>query len=283
MPRRYRHFGVVFALISAIALGSCSSRPGAASSAVGSLPPNSNMKPADGSRPIAKLYNKGLSELAEGEYKNAAAQFDEVERQYPYSGWATRAMLMAAYCHYQRNDYAATIGTAQRFISLHRGHRDAAYAYYLIALSYYEQISDIHREQSMARKALSALQEVIRRFPHTPYARQAKAKLLSVRAHLAAKDVEVGRYYLKREAYVAAINRFKTVVSDYPATSHAPEALYRLVEAYTALGISSQAREAASVLGGRYPTSSWYKDARALLRSVGKNSVKQKSPDRQGS
>ncbi|MEG9884301.1 MAG: outer membrane protein assembly factor BamD [Hyphomicrobiales bacterium] len=283
MTRPYQYFGVVFALISAIALGSCSSRPGAALSAIGSLPPNSDMKPADGSRPIAKLYDKGLSDLADGEYKNAAARFEEVERQYPYSGWATRAMLMAAYCHYQRNDYAATIDTAQRFISLHRGHKDVVYAYYLIALSYYEQISDIHREQSMARKALSVFQEVIRRFPRTPYARQAKAKLLSVRDHLAAKDVEVGRYYLKRKAYVAAINRFKTVVSDYPATLHVPEALYRLVEAYTALGVPSQAEEAASVLGQRYPASSWYRDARAILRSVGKNSAKQKSPDRQGS
>jgi outer membrane protein assembly factor BamD len=224
---------------------------------------------ADKTEPVADLYNKGLEKLKDGQYKTAAKQFEEVERQHPYSGLATKAILMAAYAQYQRNGYDAAVIAAQRFITLHPGHRDAAYAYYLVALCYYEQIMDVRRDQSVTEKALQALEEVGRRFPDTVYARDAQAKAVLARDLLAGKEMEVGRYYLRKKAYVASINRFKTVVQKYQTTSQAPEALYRLTEAYYALGVQSEAQTAAAVLGHNYPNSQWYKDAYSLLQTGG--------------
>jgi outer membrane protein assembly factor BamD len=228
-----------------------------------------DMSAADKTEPVADLYNKGLQKLKEGQYKAAAKQFQEVERQHPYSGLATKAILMGAFAQYQRNGYEEAIAAAQRFITLHPGHKDVAYAYYLVALSHYERIMDVKRDQSVTENALAALEEVVRRFPETNYARDAEAKAVLARDLLAAKEMEVGRYYLRKRAYVASINRFKTVVEKYQTTSQAPEALYRLTEAYYALGVQSEAQTAAAVLGFNYPNSQWYKDAYSLLESGG--------------
>ncbi len=240
---------------------------GVGSSKGGSVSPD--LSAADKTEPVADLYNKGLAKLKDGQYKTAAKQFEEVERQHPYSGLATKAILMGAYSQYLRNGYDQAVAAAERFITLHPGHRDAAYAYYLVALCHYEQIMDVKRDQSTTEKALGSLEEVTRRFPDTPYARDAEAKAVLARDLLAGKEMEVGRYYLKKRAYVASINRFKNVIVKYQTTSQAPEALYRLTEAYYALGVQSEAQTAAAVLGHNYPNSQWYKDAYSLLESGG--------------
>jgi outer membrane protein assembly factor BamD len=228
-----------------------------------------DMANVDDAEPIAKHYNAGLNHMKKRNYRSAAESFTEVERQHPYSIWATRAVLMQAYAQYMRNSYDDAINAAKRFITLHPGHKDAAYAYYLIALSYYEQISDVKRDQSSTKQALLALDEVSRRFPDTPYARDAAAKAVLARDHLAGKEMEIGRYYQDRDAHLAAINRFKTVITEYQTTTHVPEALYRLTETYLALGVQGEAQTAAAVLGHNYPSSQWYKDAFALLQGEG--------------
>lgn len=216
-------------------------------------------------RPVEEIYNLGLKELQDGRYFQAAEQFDEVERQHPYSVWARRSMLMAAYSNYQLNEYDKAILAAQRFISLHPGNRDVAYAYYLIAVSYYEQISDVERDQKMTAEALRTLTEVVRRFPTSDYARDARLKIDLTNDHLAGKEMEIGRYYLKQREYLAAINRFRVVVETYQTTTHVPEALHRLTECYVALGVINEAQAAAAVLGHNYPGSEWYQDSYSLL------------------
>jgi outer membrane protein assembly factor BamD len=223
------------------------------------------------------MYNKALAKMKDGEYKTAAKQFGEVERQHPYSGLATKAILMQAYSHYQRNSYDDAINAAQRFIALHPGHKDTPYAYYLVALSNYERILDVKRDQSQTQKALDSLDEVSRRYPGTKYAADAENKAILARDHLAGKELEVGRYYLKKGSYLGAINRYKRVVTDYQTTSHVPEALYRLTEAYLALGVRSEAQTAAAVLGQNFPASDWYKDAYALLQNDGLSPTESKS------
>jgi len=219
-------------------------------------------------QPVEDLYNKAMNLLSAGAYEPAAKAFDEVERQHPYSVWATKAQLMAAYANYQANVYDEAILAAKRFIDLHPGNRDISYAYYLVALSYYEQISDVGRDQKMTELALQSLEEVVRRFPNTEYARDAKLKIDLTRDHLAGKEMEIGRFYLKRGEYIAAINRFRAVVERYQTTTHVPEALLRLTEAYLAIGVTEEAQTAAAVLGYNYPGSDWYLDAYALLTGV---------------
>lgn len=216
-------------------------------------------------QPVEQLYNEAVDLMQVGRYAEAANAYDEVERQHPYSVWATKAQIMAAFSNYQSNNYDAAIAAAERFVRLHPGHKDVAYAYYLTAISQYEQISDVYRDQGRTQKALDALQEVIRRFPTTLYAQDAQAKIALARDHLAGKEMDVGRYYLKRGHYVAAINRFRGVVEKYQQTSHTPEALHRLVESYLALGVETEAQAAAAVLGYNYPDSDWYRDSYALL------------------
>lgn len=228
------------------------------------------------SDPVAELYNGGLEKLKSGSYKSAAKSFAEVERQHPYSKWATKALLMQAFAYYQHNKYDDAINAANRFITLHPGHKDSAYAYYLTAISQYEQISDVRRDQSRTQKALEALEEVGKRYPQSPYAADAMKKADMARDHLAAKEMEVGRYYLKKGSYLAGINRFKKVVTDYQTTSQVPEALYRLSEGYMALGVVSEAQTAAAVLGQNFPNSEWYKDAYTLVSSDGQQPVENK-------
>lgn len=216
-------------------------------------------------RPVADIYNNALDLLENGDHRVAAQEFDEVERQHPYSVWATKAQLMAAYTYYTSNRYDDAIIALDRFVQLHPANRDAPYAYYLKALCYYEQISDVARDQKMTELALGALNEVVKRFPESTYARDAKIKIDLTYDHLAGKEMEIGRYYLNQKHYLSAINRFKTVVEKFDTTTHVPEALHRMTEAYLALGIESEARKTASVLGYNFPGSDWYEDSYRLF------------------
>ena len=213
---------------------------------------------------VQSLYNKAVDSLERGRNKQSAKEFDEVERQHPYSVWATKAQLMAGFANYLARDYDSAVIALGRFIQLHPGNRDVAYAYYLKGLSFYEQISDVARDQLITEKALAGLREVVRRFPASAYARDARLKIDLTHDHLAGKEMSIGRYYLQRGHHLAAINRFNKVVDDYQTTTHVPEALHRLVEAYTALGLTDAAHKAAAVLGHNYPGSEWYVDAYAL-------------------
>ena len=222
-------------------------------------------------RDVDTLYITAKQKLDEGDAKQSAALFDEVERQHPYSPWARRAQLMGAFSYYVARDYAKSIQAAQRFLSVHPGNKDAPYAYYLVALCYYEQISDVQRDQKDTRQALDALTEVIRRYPSTPYATDAKLKLDLVNDHLAGKEMEVGRFYQRSGKWLAGTVRFRTVIDKYQTTSHTPEALYRLVESYLALGIPNEAEKSAAVLGNNYPGSEWYSRAYKLINAKAPN------------
>ena len=216
-------------------------------------------------RPVEELYNDAVNAMSSQQYRRAARLFDEVERQHPYSVWATRAQLQAAYAHYQTNRYDDAVVALDRFIQLNPSHRDVAYAHYLKALCYYEQIVDVARDARMTELALNSLQDVIRRFPDSVFARDARVKLDLTYDHLAGKEMEVGRFYLNRQQWLAAVNRFRTVVDKYQTTSHVPEALHRLTESYMALGLVDEARRATAVLGHNYPGSEWYADSYALV------------------
>lgn len=212
-------------------------------------------------QPVADLYNKAVDALEIQDYETAAKDFDEVERQHPYSKWATKAQLMSAYAQYKNTKFDDALITLDRFIQLHPGNSDTPYAYYLKALCYYEQISDVGRDQKMTILAMQALQDVVNRFPNTTYSRDARIKIDLTRDHLAGKEMSVGRWYMTQQQYLAAINRFQTVIDKYQQTTHVPEALYRLVEAYTMLGLKHEAQKAAAVLGHNFPGSRWYQDA----------------------
>ncbi|UFN47420.1 outer membrane protein assembly factor BamD [Roseomonas sp. OT10] len=213
------------------------------------------------------LYAAGIDSLKAERYGQAVDLFDAVEREHPYSTWATSARLMGAYAEYSRNRYTEALAQLDRFIQLHPAHRDIAYAYYLRALSYYEQINDAQRDQTSTQQAMTALQDVINRFPNTTYARDARLKMDLARDHLAGKEMNIGRFYQQRGLYAAAINRFRTVVDNYQTTNHVPEALHRLTEIYLAMGLTEEARRTASVLGHNYPGSPWYQDSYALLET----------------
>ena len=216
-------------------------------------------------RPVEELYNKAADALDSKEYEQASKDFEEVERQHPYSQWATKAQLMAAYAAYQDDRYDEAILALDRFIELHPGNEDIDYAYYLKALAYYEQISDVARDQAVTNDALEAFNTLILRFPDSEYTRDAKLKRDLTLDHLAGKEIEIGRYYLNRVQINAAINRFRTVVRDYQTTTHVPEALHRLVEAYLTLGLKTEAARVAAVLGYNYPGSKWYEDSYKIL------------------
>jgi outer membrane protein assembly factor BamD len=219
-------------------------------------------------QPVDELYNHAMDLLQDGQNRPAARAFEEVERQHPYSEWATRAQLMAAYAFYEASSYDEAVSAARRFIDLHPGNKDVAYAYYLIGISHYEQISDVGRDQKMTELALEAFDELIRRFPQSRYARDAEIKADLARDHLAGKEMEIGRYYLRRGEYVAAINRFDNVINRYQTTTHVAEALHRLTECYLALGVQQEARRTASVLGYNFPGSPWYQDSYALFAGL---------------
>ena len=217
-------------------------------------------------RDVNTLYNAAWQQMRNHNYTAAALIFDEVERQHPYSIWARRAQLMSAFNYYAAGDHTKSIDSARRFMSIHPGNRDAPYALYLIALNYYEQISDVTRDQAITHQAMDSLGEVARRYPGTPYADDARLKMDLVRDHLAGKEMEIGRFYQRRGQWLAAVVRFRTVIDEYQTTSHAPEALMRLTESYLALGVPDQAQRAAAVLGANYPQTHWYRRAFELMQ-----------------
>jgi outer membrane protein assembly factor BamD len=219
--------------------------------------------------PVEVLYNNGLDAMNARRYAAANDQFNTLEQNYPFSTWAVNAQIMQAYSQYLQNKYTDAIGTLDRFIQLHPAHRDIAYAYYLRALCYYEQIADIERDQKGTEQAMNALREVVTRFPDTSYARDAKLKIDLCFDHLAGKEMEVGRFYQKQHLYEAAIGRYQRVVDKYQTTNHVPEALHRLTEIYLVLGLPNEARKTASVLGYNYPGSPWYEDSYSQLVTVG--------------
>ena len=220
-------------------------------------------------RPVELLYSTGADRLDRRRWGEAVDYFSEVERQHPYSEWARRSILMSAFAHYESNDYDEARSDADRFISLYPGNASAAYAYYLKAICYFEQIMDVGRDQAAAEQALGGLRDVVRRYPNSEYATDAKVKIDMVNDQLAGKEMSIGRYYLRENDTLAAIGRFKTVIDRYQTTSDAPEALYRLVEAYLTLGIMDEAKRNAAVLGYNYPGDGWYADAYALMTSKG--------------
>jgi outer membrane protein assembly factor BamD len=280
-PTSHRHI-LPAVILAAMLLSGCSSgsllngvlggddSSTAAASSGGALSPDLG---GAGEGTVSKLYNEGLAELQSGNYKRANKKFAEVERQHPYSKWATKAILMQAFASYQANAYDDAINSGKRFVALHPSHKDTPYAYYLVAISEYEQIADVRRDQRRTEQAVAALEEVATRYPDSPYAADAAKKAIIGKDHLAGKEMEVGRYYLKKGSYLAGINRFKKVVTSYQTSSHTPEALYRLAEGYMALGVVSEAQTAAAVLGHNFPGSEWYKDAYSLVSSDGKAPV----------
>ena len=220
--------------------------------------------------PADKLYNEGLYLLNQKkDYKQAAKRFEEVDRQHPYSEWARKALIMSAYAHYEGTSYDDSVSAAKRYVTLHPGSPDAAYAQYLIGSSYFDQIPDITRDQQRTERAMQALDEVVRKYPGSEYAIAAKRKLEVARDQLAGKEMDTARYYQKRRENIAAINRFKVVITQYQTTRHVEEALMRLTETYMALGIVNEAQTAAAVLGHNFPDSPWYKDAYRLVKSGG--------------
>jgi len=228
--------------------------------------------------PADKLYNEGLFLLNDKQdYKEASKKFDQVERENPYSDWARKALLMSAFSYYQSNQYDECINAAKRYVTLHPASPDAAYAQYLIGSSYYDQILDVSRDQERAQKAIDAFEEVVHKYPDSEYAIAAKKKIEMARDQLAGKEMEVGRFYLKKRDFLGAINRFKVVVTQYQTTREVEEALERLTEAYVALGIMDEAQTAAAVLGHNFPDSPWYKDAYNLLKGQGREPNENKS------
>jgi outer membrane protein assembly factor BamD len=251
---------IVAMVLLAASLGACSS--------ISDIFAKKDDTPPD--EPADRLYNEGLYYLnAKNAPKDAVKKFEEVDRQHPYSEWARKSLVMSAFSYYQAGQYEECITAAKRYITLHPGSPDAAYAQYLIGASYYDQIPDISRDQDGTDKALAALDEVVRKYPTSEYAASAKQKIEVARDNLAGKEMDIGRYYLQKKDYTGAINRFKVVVTKYQTTRHVEEALERLTEAYMALGIVGEAQTAAAVLGHNFPDSDWYKHAYDLVKSGG--------------
>ncbi len=214
---------------------------------------------------VEDLYNRASDLLQAEKWKEAARFYNEVDRQHPYSPWASRAQLMAGYAYYKDREYETAITAVNRFIRLHPSHRDIAYAYYLKALSYFDQVRDAKRDQTPAIEAMKAYEDLIKRFPDTAYAQDARNKIVLVQDHIAGHEMEIGRYYQRRGQHLAAINRFKTVVDKYQTSRQVPEALHRLAESYTALGAADEARRVASLLGHNFPSSEWYLESYELV------------------
>ncbi len=224
---------------------------------------------AEDERPAGEIYNKGLAYLNDGNLSEAVKSFNEVDRQHPYSEWARKALIMSAFASYRRGRNDDTVQTARRYLTLYPGSEDAPYAQYLIGASYFKQIPDVTRDQDATRKAMASLEEIIQRYPDSEYAEDARDKLIVARDQLAGKEMQVGRYYLERREYIAAVNRFRYVVTEYQDTRHVEEALERLVEANLGLGLVNEAQTAAAVLGHNFPDSPWYKDAYKRLNAGG--------------
>ncbi len=216
-----------------------------------------------------ELYRIGDARMNTGNYVVAARYFEEVDRQHPYSPLARRAIVMASYAYYKDGKYPEAIAGAKRYVTLHPGTKEAALAQYIISSSYFDRIKNPSNDQTATRKALHELNLLVRRYPQSRYVPKVRNRIRIANDVLAAHEMEVGRYYLKNNNFLAAINRFKTVVKDYQTTRHVEEALARLTEAYMAMGISNEAQSAAAILGHNFPGSKWYHDSFALLKSGG--------------
>ena len=254
----------IVAVLCALAVAGCSS-----------LKPKPKPKLAYEERPVELLYSTGADRMDRHLWAQAVDYFQEVERQHPYSEWSRRSILMQAFAHYQANNYDEAIGDADRFISLYPGNQAAAYAHYLKAICYFEQIIDVGRDQAATEQALAALKEVVRRFPHTEYAADARLKIDMVNDQLAGKEMNIGRFYQQSGQPVAALSRFKNVIDRYQTTSHTPEALYRLVALDVSLGLMDEAQRNAAVLGSNFPGDRWYADAYKLMTSKGMRPAEQ--------
>lgn len=219
--------------------------------------------------PAEQLYNEGLAFVDKKEYEGAAKRFNELDKQYPFSTWSQRALVMQTFANFEARNYDEAIATGKRYLGLHPASQDAAYVAYLVANSYYNQIPDTSRDQERSEKALLSFQELVQRWPNSEYATDAKFKINVVKDQLAGREMQVGRYYLKKNNFPAAINRFRIVVAQFQTTNQIEEALARLTEAYLALGVIGEAETAAAVLGHNFPDSPWYKDAYQLLQSRG--------------
>ena len=230
---------------------------------------SSNREPPLDSFSAEEIYRRAEFELESRNPDEAARYFGEVERLYPFSDWARRALIMQAFSYHSDRDYESSRGAAQRFLQTYPADNDAPYAQYLLALSYYDQIDDVGRDQGLTFQALQALRDVIERYPDSDYARSAILKFDLAFNHLAGKEMEIGRYYLRRGHYLAAINRFRVVVEDFQTTTQTPEALHRLVEAYLSLGLTDEAQTAGAILGVNYQSTDWYQDSFALLTGEG--------------
>jgi outer membrane protein assembly factor BamD len=251
-----RSTALLLACVAALPLTGCARGQGAATDT------------AYVARDVSTLYSAAKRTMDSGDFERAAKLFDEVERQHPYSVWARRAQLMSAFNYYLAKKYNESIASARRFITIHPGNADAPYAQYLIAMSYYQQIDDVTREQSTTELASTAFGELIRRYPDTRYASDAREKLSTINDHLAGKEMEIGRFYQRSGQWLAASYRFRKVVQDYQMTTHTAEALERLVETYLALGVPAEAQKAAAVLGANYPDTYWYRQSLKLLNEA---------------
>lgn len=257
---RHRIAGLALAGLVSLGLAGCSS--------MGSFFEKDDPQ-AFSDEPADKLYNEGLYELNRGSYSAASAKFEEVDKQHPYTEWARKSQLMNTYAKYSAGEYTDSATSAQRYLSMHPGSEDAAYAQFLLAMSYYNQIPDVTRDQTRTQSALEALEEVSRKYPDSEYATAAQQRIQLARDQLAGKEMEVGRYYLKQRNFVGAVNRFRVVIEQYQRTRHVEEALARVAEAYMSLGVVSEAQTAAALLGHNFPQSQWYKDTYALMTSKG--------------
>lgn len=259
-------------VVLAIPLAACSTNPDNPGSGIGSLsipnPFRSREAPLESKTP-QQIYLDAEAQLDQGSVREAAKTFGEVERLYPYSEWSKRAMLMSAFAYHEAGQYAESRSAAQRYLDFYPADKDAPYAQFLIALSYYDQIVDIGRDQSNTFDALQEMRDIIERYPDSEYAKSAQMKFELALDHLAGKEMEIGRYYLARGHYTAAINRFRVVVEEYQTTTHTPEALHRLVEAYLSLGLVGEAQTAAAILGHNFRGSQWYADSYVLLTGRG--------------
>jgi len=253
LPRTVK---ALICLLAVFVLGGCASSDAEVSGISNPNPPET-------------IYAEADALMEERSYKDAAKKFEEIDRDHPYSPLARRAIVMSAYARYKAGDYTDAIAAAERYVTLHPGTKESSLAYHIIANSYYDQVKDPKRDQTRTKKALNALNTVATRYPDSRYAEQARNRIKTMKDLLAAKEMDVGRYYLKQQNYLASINRFRTVVTEYQTTAHVEEALLRLTEAYMALGITNEAQTAAAVLGHNFPDSKWYPPAYSLLQGSG--------------
>ncbi len=260
MARRMSRMMVGAAFIGLMAVAGCGGN-GANETLFGSVPLENFT--------AEQIFGRGEFEIERNKPDDAAFYFAEVERLYPYSEWAKRALIMQAFAYHQDKDYENSRSAAQRYIDFFPQDDDAAYAQYLLALSYYDQIDEVGRDQGLTFQALQALRKVIETYPDSEYARSSVLKFDLAFDHLAAKEMEIGRYYLKRDRFPAAVNRFRVVVEDFQTTTHTPEALHRLVEAYLSLGLTDEAQTAGAILGHNFQSTEWYEDSYRLLTGRG--------------